>query len=82
VYKRQILRPAVILVAWATLAGVASRFCASLVPGAAGIVVGVVVGAGMFLCLAWVTDERLRTGVRECLSLFFPILGSNVQAIP
>jgi O-antigen/teichoic acid export membrane protein len=78
----RVLRPAVILVLWATVAGITSRICALLVPGAAGIVAGVVVGGGMFLCLAWVTDARLRTGVRECLSLFFPILGSSAQAIP
>jgi O-antigen/teichoic acid export membrane protein len=73
----RVFRPAVILVLWATVAGITSRICASLVPGAAGVVAGVVVGGAMFLCLAWVTDERLRTGVRECLSLFFPVLGPN-----
>jgi lipopolysaccharide exporter len=70
-------RPAVILVIWATLAGITARISASLVPGAAGVVVGVAAGGAMFLCLAWLTDERLRTGVRECLALFFPILGAN-----
>jgi lipopolysaccharide exporter len=70
-------RPAVVLVIWATLAGVTARISASFVPGAAGIVVGVAAGGAVFLCLAWLTDERLRTGVRECLALFFPILGAN-----
>ena len=79
---RRVLRPAVILVLWATLAGITSWVCAALVPGAAGIVAGVVVGGGMFLGLAWVTDARLRTGVRECLSLFFPILAANARAVP
>jgi O-antigen/teichoic acid export membrane protein len=73
----RVLRPAVILVIWATLAGITARISASFVPGSAGIVVGVAAGGAVFLCLAWVTDERLRTGVRECLSLFFPILGAN-----
>jgi lipopolysaccharide exporter len=73
----RVLRPAVILVLWATVAAITSRICASLVPGAVGIVAGVAVGGAMYLFLAWVTDERLRTGVRACLSLFFPILGSN-----
>jgi O-antigen/teichoic acid export membrane protein len=73
----RIFRPAVILAALATAAGITSRFCASLVPGPAGIAAGVVVGAAIFLGLVWTTDERLRTGVRECLSLFFPILGSS-----
>ena len=73
----RVLRPAVILVVWAALAGITARLCAALVPGAAGIVVGVAAGGAMFLCLAWMTDERLRTGVRECLALFFPILGSH-----
>jgi O-antigen/teichoic acid export membrane protein len=73
----RISRPAIVLVIWATLAGITARLCASLVPGALGIVVGVVAGGAVFLCLAWMTDERLRTGVRECLSLFFPILGAN-----
>jgi hypothetical protein len=73
----RVFRPAVILTLLATLAGVASRACSSFVPGAAGIVVGVAAGSAIFLALAWVTDERLRTGVRECLSVFFPILGSN-----
>jgi len=73
----RILRPAVILILLATVAGITSRICASLVPGAAGIVAGVVAGLAIFLCLAWATDERLRTGVRECLSVFFPVLGSN-----
>src|SRR3984957_12329536 len=73
----KVLRPAVILVLWATLAGITARLCALLVPRAPGIVVGVAAGGAMFLGLAWGTDERLRTGVRECLSLFFPILGSN-----
>lgn len=73
----RVFRPAVILAVLATLAGITSRFCASLVPGAAGIVTGVVIGGSVFLCLTWTTDERLRTGVRECLSLFFPILGRD-----
>jgi hypothetical protein len=73
----RISRPAIVLVIWATLAGITARLCAALVPGAPGIVVGVAAGGAVFLCLAWATDERLRTGVRECLSLFFPILGAN-----
>jgi lipopolysaccharide exporter len=73
----RVMRPAVILALLATVAGIASRICASLLPGAAGIVAGVVAGLGTFLCLAWATDERLRTGVRECLSVFFPVLGSK-----
>jgi O-antigen/teichoic acid export membrane protein len=84
VYRMSLLRvfrPAVILAVLATLAGITSRFCASLVPGAAGIVAGVVIGGAIFLCLVWVTDERLRTGVRECLSLFFPNLGRDRAAL-
>src|ERR1700722_13439336 len=40
----RVMRPAVILALLATVAGIASRICASLVPGAAGIVAGVVAG--------------------------------------
>jgi O-antigen/teichoic acid export membrane protein len=72
-----VFRPAAILVVLATVAGITSRVCVSLVPGAAGVAVGVFAGAIVFLGLVWVTDQPLRTGVRECLSLFFPILGLN-----
>jgi len=73
----QVFRPGVILVLLATVAGITSRFCASLAPGAAGIVVGFIAGGCVFLVLVWATDQPLRTGVREGLAVFFPILGSN-----
>ena len=73
----QVFRPGVVLFLFATTAGIASRFCASLIPGAGGIVAGGTVGAGVFLSLVWVTDGPLSIGVRECLVEFFPILGSN-----
>jgi lipopolysaccharide exporter len=73
----RVLRPAVILVVLASVAGVTARVCATFVPGAAGVVAGAVAGAAMFLGLAWVTDERLRTGVRDGLAVFFPVLGAN-----
>jgi len=73
----RVFRPALVLALLATLAGISSRASAVWVPGAAGVVTGAIAGVTVFLGLAWVTDERLRTGVRECLSVFFPILGSN-----
>jgi len=71
----QVLRPAGVLVVWATLAGISARSCAGVVPGAAGVVAGTLIGGAVFVGLVWVADERLRTGVRECLSLFFPVVG-------
>ena len=70
----QVLRPTAVLVLWAALAGVSARICATWVPGAAGVVAGTLVGGVLFLGLVWAADAPLRTGVRECLSLFFPIL--------
>jgi lipopolysaccharide exporter len=73
----QLGRPGVLLALFATIAGIIARFCASLIPGAEGIVAGGTAGAGVFLSLVWVTDEPLSIGVRACLSIFFPALESN-----
>jgi PST family polysaccharide transporter len=77
----QVLRPAGVLLLWATLAGILARVCAAWVPGAAGIVAGTLVGGVLFLGLVWGADATLRTGVRECLSLFFPILGPKTDEL-
>jgi O-antigen/teichoic acid export membrane protein len=71
------LRPGVILVFFSVTAGVSARYCASLIPGVEGIVAGGAAGGVIFLGLAWLTDERFGTGVRECLSEFFPVLGKK-----
>jgi len=73
----QVFRPGVILTLFAIIAGITSRFCASLMTGAEGIIAGGTAGAGIFLSLVWVTDGPMSTGVRECLSEFFPILGAH-----
>jgi lipopolysaccharide exporter len=69
-----VVRPTVLLLVWSTVAGFVARFCALAVSGVAGIAVGAVIGGLCFLGLVWVSDERLRSGVRQCLALFFPIL--------
>ena len=76
----QVFRPGVALTLFATIAGIASRFCALLMPGAEGIAAGGTAGAGIFLGLVWLADGPLSIGVRECLAEFFPILGSKQVA--
>jgi O-antigen/teichoic acid export membrane protein len=73
----RVLRPGVILVFLATLAGVIARYCASLLPGIGGIVAGGGAGAVIFISAVWFMDKPLGIGVRECLAEFFPILGSR-----
>ena len=77
----QVLRPAALLLVWSAVAGLIARFCAAAIGGVAGIAVGTLIGGVCFLALVWVSDERLRTGVRECLALFFPILAPKAARL-
>lgn len=77
----RVIRPGVLLLLLAATAGIISRFCASIVPGIPGVVAGVVAGGSIFVWLVWVTDQRLRMGVRDCLSLFFPFLAADRVAL-
>jgi O-antigen/teichoic acid export membrane protein len=70
----RVLRPGIILVLFAAVAGVTARMVASLLPGVEGIIAGGAAGGGVFLGTVWLGDERLNTGVRRCLAEFFPIL--------
>jgi lipopolysaccharide exporter len=77
----QVLRPMALLLIWSAVAGFIARFCASAIGGVTGIAAGTLIGAVCFLALVWVADERLRTGVRECLALFFPILAPKAARL-
>jgi O-antigen/teichoic acid export membrane protein len=70
----KLLRPGIILIVFAAIAGFAARFAASLLPGIEGIIAGGAAGGAAFLAIVWLCDERLNTGVRRCLSEFFPVL--------
>jgi len=76
----QIIRPGLLLAVLAALAGIAARASTSFVPGTVGVVVGGTVGVGAFLGLAWFADQPLRLGLRDSLSLFFPILAGSKGA--
>ena len=73
----RVCRPAVILIFFAAAGGITAHYCASLLPGIAGVAAGGALGGAVFLGLVWITDARVGTGVRECLSEFFPILSSK-----
>ncbi len=77
---RTTLRPAVVLIGIAALAGALAHGCALIVPGAGGVGVGFAVGGAGFLAAAWLLDEPLKLGVRRALSLFFPALGAKSPA--
>jgi O-antigen/teichoic acid export membrane protein len=77
---RKLLRPGIILIVFAGIAGFAARFVASLLPGIEGIIAGGAAGGAAFLAIVWLADERLDTGVRRCLSEFFPILAPKQPA--
>jgi O-antigen/teichoic acid export membrane protein len=71
---RRTFRTAVALVILSSLAGAAAWFAASVVPGTVGVAAGLVVGGAGYFLLVLLTDEPLKLGVREALSLFFPVL--------
>lgn len=70
----RIARPGLLLGILAAVAGAAARLCTDFVPGLAGLALGAAAGGILFLALGWLTDEPFKLGVRECLSLFFPML--------
>jgi hypothetical protein len=78
----QLIRSGLILGALAALAGAAAGYGAQLIPGATGVVCGAVVGGALFLSSAWLSDNALKIGIRECLGTFFPILAPRPRAAP
>lgn len=70
-------RTALALVAFSSLAGAAAWLGALLVPGTAGIAAGLVAGAAGYLLLVLLADRPLGLGVRNALSLFFPVLSAK-----
>jgi hypothetical protein len=77
-----LIRSGLVLGALAALAGAAAGYSAQLIPGASGVVCGAAVGAGLFLSSAWLSDNALKIGIRECLGAFFPILAPRPHAAP
>jgi O-antigen/teichoic acid export membrane protein len=71
---RRTFRTAVALVIFSSLAGAAAWFGASVVPGTGGVAVGLAMGGVGYLLLVLLTDQPLKLGVRQALSLFFPVL--------
>jgi lipopolysaccharide exporter len=63
------------LLVFSLLAGTIAWCGALIVPGAAGVAVGLAVGGGCYLLLVFLMDRLWQLGVREALALFFPMLG-------
>jgi O-antigen/teichoic acid export membrane protein len=74
---RRTFRTAVALVLLSSLAGAAAWFGASVVPGTAGIAVGLAAGGLAYFLLVLLTDQPLNLGVRRALALFFPVLAKG-----
>jgi O-antigen/teichoic acid export membrane protein len=76
---RRTFRTAVALVLLSSLAGAAAWFGASIVPGTVGVAVGLALGGVSYFLLVLLTDRPLKLGVRQALSLFFPILSQKAE---
>jgi PST family polysaccharide transporter len=74
---RRTFRTAVALVILSSLAGAAAWFGASVVPGIAGIGVGLAAGGVAYFLLILLTDQPVNLGVRRALALFFPFLAKG-----
>jgi lipopolysaccharide exporter len=74
---RRTSRTAAALLLHSSLAGAAAWFGASVVPGPAGIAVGLAAGGLAYFLLVLLTDQPLNLGVRRALALFFPVLGQK-----
>jgi O-antigen/teichoic acid export membrane protein len=74
---RRTFRTAVALVAFSSLAGAAAWFGASVVPGPAGVAVGLAAGGLAYFLLVLLTDQPFNLGVRRALALFFPVLAKG-----
>ncbi len=70
----QLTRTGIILTIIAAASGVAAWFITQLIPGPAGVICGAAVGGTIFVLTAWFCDDALRTGIRESLGAFFPVL--------
>ena len=65
------------LLLFSLLAGTIAWCGALIVPGVAGVAVGLAVGGGCYLLLVFLMDRFWQLGVREALALFFPMLGAK-----
>jgi len=74
---RRTFRTAVALVILSSLAGAAAWFGASVVPGTAGVAVGLAGGGIGYFLLVLLTDQPFNLGVRRALALFFPVLAKG-----
>ncbi len=70
----QLARSGAFLATLAAVAGAVAWFTAEVVPDAAGVVAGAAAGGLLFLAAAWFSDAALKTGIRDCLGAFFPVL--------
>jgi O-antigen/teichoic acid export membrane protein len=76
---RRTFRTAVALVLLSSLAGAAAWFGASIVAGTVGVAVGLALGGVSYFLLVLLTDRPLKLGVRQALSLFFPVLSRKSE---
>lgn len=74
---RRTFRTAAALVILSSLAGAATWFGASVVPGTAGLAVGLAGGGSAYLLLVLLMDQPLNLGIRRALALFFPVLAKG-----
>jgi O-antigen/teichoic acid export membrane protein len=70
----QLMRSGLVLATFAALSGAVAAFSTQLIPGTAGVVCGAAAGGALFLSTTWLSDSALKTGIRESLGAFFPIL--------
>jgi PST family polysaccharide transporter len=70
----QLTRSGAFLAVLAALAGAVAWLTAQAVPEAGGVVAGALAGGVLFLATAWFSDAALKTGIRDCLGAFFPVL--------
>lgn len=74
---RDSLRTAFAIVTFSAVAGLIAYETTRLVPGLAGVAVGLATGGAGYLALVASSDVRLSLGVRNALALFFPVLSAK-----